>query len=181
VLPESSHGSERFYGPPRKPSKRSLASPSAEKPAERAVPVHPVGPVSPLELAGFVPRAVAFMIDFLLLVIVETVLLFGSDATSGGLVSIVVGGAYQWYFLVDRGGQTLGKMFMRIRVIKTDGSALTTPDALLRYGGYLINFIPFLMGMGWFWALVDRRRQGWHDKLARTIVVMVDSLPGATG
>jgi uncharacterized RDD family membrane protein YckC len=77
--------------------------------------------------------------------------------------------AYQWYFLVDRKGQTPGKKMMHLRVVKTDGAPLTSTDVVLRVVGYQVNNV--IMGLGWLWALFDANRQGWHDKLASTFVV----------
>ena len=127
-----------------------------------------------LILAGLFPRAVALVIDGAILLAAEWLLLLGSDATVGGVLGIALGAAYYWYFWTDRGGQTPGKMLMKIRVVKVDGSPLNSGDSLMRYGGYLINSLPFLFGLGWLWAAIDPRRQGWHDKLARTCVVVAE-------
>lgn len=35
--------------------------------------------------------------------------------------------------------------------------------------GYYISFLALFLGF--LWVLVDDRRQGWHDKIADTIVV----------
>lgn len=150
-------------GAPVKPLRleRAPAHPPASRPAEAPI------------LAALWPRAVAILVDFFILAMVESILLFGSNATAGGVLWFVLGGVYQWYFLVQRAGQTPGKMLLRIRVVKVDGSPLKTPDALLRFAGYVINSLPVLFGMGWAWAFIDSRRQGWHDKLARTLVVTV--------
>ncbi|MBN1679155.1 MAG: RDD family protein [Anaerolineae bacterium] len=126
-----------------------------------------------LELAGLLPRAAAFLMDFLLLWLIEMVLLFGSSAPAGSPVLIVIGAVYQWFFLTRRDGQTIGKRLMKIRVIRTDGKPLTTNNALIRYTGYYLNLLPFVFGMGLLWAALDVYRQGWHDKLARTYVIKV--------
>lgn len=126
---------------------------------------------APPDLAGFLARGAAFFIDFFLLSLLEAILLLGSRATAGSLVLVALGAAYFWFCWVDRNGQTLGNRVMRIRVIKSNGKALTTADALLRYAGYIINSLPFLFGIGWAWAVMDGKRQGWHDKLAGTIVI----------
>ncbi len=58
-----------------------------------------------------------------------------------------------------------------LRVIKTDGSPITVGTAILRYIGYIINTVIILMG--WIWIIFDAQHQGWHDKLAGTVVVKV--------
>ncbi len=38
-----------------------------------------------------------------------------------------------------------------------------------RYFAYFISTLPF--GLGFFWVAFDSKKQGWHDKLAGTVVV----------
>lgn len=121
------------------------------------------------ELADPGTRLFALVIDGLVLSLVGGLSFAGSHSDGGFLVGFVISVAYHWYFLTRHDGQTPGKMLMRIRVIKVDGTPLTGADAVVRYIGYYIN--SFLLGLGWLWALVDSNRQGIHDKLARTYVV----------
>ena len=66
-------------------------------------------------------------------------------------------------------GQTLGKIVLGLRVVKRNGNRIGIADAILRNVlGYNLSGI-FLLGF--LWAAVDRERQGWHDKLAGTVVV----------
>lgn len=119
-------------------------------------------------LAGIGERLVALIIGGILLGVVSGIFV-RSDSRLGGVIGFALGLAYQWYFLTRHGGQTPGKMALHLRVVRTDGGALTGGDAALRYLGYGLNWLAF--GLGWVWALLDERRQGWHDKLARTVVV----------
>jgi hypothetical protein len=41
--------------------------------------------------------------------------------------------------------------------------------SLVRLAGYHLSTIP--MGLGYFAVLGDDKRQGWHDKIARTCVI----------
>jgi uncharacterized RDD family membrane protein YckC len=41
--------------------------------------------------------------------------------------------------------------------------------ALLRYVGLVISFAVILLGV--IWVAFDGRKQGWHDKIASTLVV----------
>ena len=43
-----------------------------------------------------------------------------------------------------------------------------------RYLGYYVSIIPFCMGL--IWVAFDRRKQGWHDKLAGTVVIRSKAL-----
>lgn len=119
------------------------------------------------QLADIGTRAAAWLIDGVILFIIDSTM-FLSRWETGMSLGAVISLAYFWLFLTRNKGQTPGKMLMKIRVIKTDGSAISDSDALIRYIGTLINFICLF---GWFWAFIDPNRQGWHDKLAQTYVV----------
>lgn len=126
--------------------------------------------VTNYRLADNGTRFVALVIDSILVGIIGGI--FGANDLwfLGGIIGFLVGVGYQWVFLTRNNGQTPGKMVMGIRVIKADGTPIEDIDAVLRYLGYLINS-PFLF-IGWLWAFIDPNRQGWHDKLARTYVVV---------
>ena len=49
------------------------------------------------------------------------------------------------------------------------GGKPSTRQLVVRYLGYYVSIIPLFMGL--FWVAFDRRKQGWHDKLAGTVVV----------
>lgn len=66
-------------------------------------------------------------------------------------------------------GQTLADGLLGVRVVRLDGSRMNLTTALVRLVGYVVCILSF--GIGFLWALIDDRRQGWHDKLARTCVV----------
>mgnify|MGYP006298777809 CR=1 FL=1 len=65
---------------------------------------------------------------------------------------------------------TPGKMAIRARTVDADGREKPTTGKFIgRYFGYLVSILP--LGLGIIWVGIDRRKQGWHDKLARTVVV----------
>jgi uncharacterized RDD family membrane protein YckC len=66
-------------------------------------------------------------------------------------------------------GQTIGKYALGLRIVRLDGKRMNFRRALVRYLSYFVSMAP--LALGFFWILVDNRRQGWHDKLARTCVV----------
>jgi len=49
------------------------------------------------------------------------------------------------------------------------GEKASTGQLVGRYFGYYISGIP--LGLGIIWVAFDKRKQGWHDKLAGTVVV----------
>jgi uncharacterized RDD family membrane protein YckC len=73
------------------------------------------------------------------------------------------------YFYVRR-GQSFGKRFVSIRVARVDGRPIDYRTAVMRHiVGYPLSIL--VLGLGLIWTLLDRNHQGWHDKLAKTIVV----------
>jgi len=70
-------------------------------------------------------------------------------------------------------GATPGKLLLGCRVVDARGGARPRWwQAWLRLFGYALSAAP--LGLGFLWALWDRHGQGWHDKLARTRVVIED-------
>ncbi|MCS6843377.1 MAG: RDD family protein [Caldilineales bacterium] len=67
------------------------------------------------------------------------------------------------------GGQTPVQYAMGIRVVRLDGKRMDFGRALLRYFSLYASLLP--LGLGYLWVLWDNRRQGFHDKLAGTVVV----------
>lgn len=67
-------------------------------------------------------------------------------------------------------GATPGKMLLRLRIVDARTGARPHFAQLVgRYLGYLVATIP--CGLGLLWVAWDPRKQGWHDKLAGTLVV----------
>ena len=72
-------------------------------------------------------------------------------------------------------GQTPGKMILGLRLLQVSGEKVTPGVAFLRGVGYIISRLPFWLGF--LWIAVDGRKQGWHDKIAATIVVRTGDEP----
>ena len=125
------------------------------------------------EKIGFLTRALATIIDFVVLGIAGNILnsiLFGGDPVRGNGISTLVGIAYFLYFWSSYGhGQTLGNRALNIRVVKTTGGELTLTDAFIRYVGLILSFLCLFVGV--IWVAFDANKQGWHDKIASTYVV----------
>ncbi len=134
------------------------------------------------ELAGLIDRFLAMTLDTVLTVLLFFLLIFVVSLMGGGdsePILQVIGFAssvlYNWYFWTRRDGQTPGKFVLKIRVIKADGSPLSDTDALIRAIGYYVS--SFVLGLGYIWAIFNKKNQTWHDKLARTYVVTKDRQP----
>ncbi|MHB8742107.1 MAG: RDD family protein [Sulfuricaulis sp.] len=65
---------------------------------------------------------------------------------------------------------TPGKMAISARVVDANtGGKPSVGQCIARYLGYFVSVIPFCLGI--IWVGLDQRKQGWHDKLAGTVVV----------
>ena len=124
------------------------------------------------ELADTGTRFLAALIDALIMGAISGVV-FSILRNPGNLVSLILLVVYDWYFWTRYNGQTPGKMVMKIRVIKKDGTPMQDADAIIRAIVWHIGAACF--GLGLLWAAWDENRQGWHDKVANTYVVKADS------
>jgi len=115
--------------------------------------------------AGFEQRLYAAAIDMLLLLFLSVLFHFYQN----GLVVLLEQGSYfifcWWYFQ----GRTLGNKIMHIQIVRVDGTPLRLQHAFLRYLGFLLSGVVFFLGFAWM--LWDKKKQGWHDKIADTIVL----------
>lgn len=65
---------------------------------------------------------------------------------------------------------TPGKMALSAKIVDAEtGGVPTTAQFVGRYFAYIISALP--LGLGFIWIAFDRKKQGWHDKLAGTVVV----------
>jgi uncharacterized RDD family membrane protein YckC len=84
-------------------------------------------------------------------------------------VAVVVVTALYFTCFVAVAGQTPGKMVLDLKVIPAEGGVMTFGMAFLRWVGYIVS--AFLFYLGFVWIALDPRKQGWHDKIAGTVVV----------
>lgn len=134
-----------------------------------------------LEYVGFWARVLASIIDtFIACMVIMPIMyaIYGPayfDSTSlfrgpaDILFSYVLPACAVLIFWIARQA-TPGKMAISARIVDAKtGKAPTTGQYIGRYLGYYVSMIPF--GLGLLWVGFDRRKQGWHDKLAGTVVV----------
>jgi uncharacterized RDD family membrane protein YckC len=69
---------------------------------------------------------------------------------------------------------TLGKRLMGLAVVDVHGRTITFGQSWKRNAFKVLSFLP--LGLGIWWALGSERRQTWHDRFARTVVVHRDAL-----
>jgi len=89
-------------------------------------------------------------------------------STSGARIqgSIVEGPEPNGLTVVLIGGIVFG-----LQVVRADGRPVDWSTAIVRALGCFLSLV--VVGLGFIWIAFDDQRQGWHDKIAGTVVVRV--------
>jgi uncharacterized RDD family membrane protein YckC len=66
-------------------------------------------------------------------------------------------------------GTTIGGIVVGLKVVRVDGKPLTFPVALIRSLGAAFSIM--VLFLGYLWIAWDSEKQGWHDKIAGTVVL----------
>lgn len=133
------------------------------------------------QYAGFWIRVAAALIDsviFIIVLMVPVSFIYGEQYWSGdqyiyGFWDLILGyvvpiAATIWFWMHFMG--TPGKMALRLRIVDArTGNRLSLGQAIGRYFGFIVSIFPFALGI--IWVGIDRKKQGWHDKLAGTVVI----------
>ena len=134
------------------------------------------------EYVGFWLRVVAAIVDTILVLCIAVPLvvwLYGWDGVVFGsaegfrptrfAIDWLIPAAATLLFWHFRSA-TPGKLLIGARIVDAkSGAKPTTAQLIVRYLGYFVSTIPFCLGL--LWVAFDARKQGFHDKLARTVVI----------
>ncbi|WP_058835133.1 RDD family protein [Luteimonas abyssi] len=135
------------------------------------------------EYVGFWARVGAAAIDTIIAMIVTTPLLLWIYGTGyftdieGPLVAGPADVLITWVLPTVavilfwlRKQATPGKMVIAARVVDAKtGGPISVGQAIGRYLAYIPAMLPLCLGL--IWVAFDPRKQGWHDKMAGTLVV----------
>ena len=156
-------------------------------------PESQAGPAPGVEFAPHGGRLVAYILDGIIIGIVVSVIVViggavlyaGSTMDGNRIVSVSTGpaivatiifilagliGLLYFPFFWARGGQTPGMRPFDLRVVRdSDGGSIGWGTAILRLIGLWIAGAVFYLG--YIWIFIDKRRRGWQDLIAGTIVV----------
>jgi uncharacterized RDD family membrane protein YckC len=81
---------------------------------------------------------------------------------------VVALGYFPWFWA--HSGATPGMRIFGLRVVRdADGGAVSGGQAVLRLIGFWVS--SFVFYLGFIWIFIDKRRRGWHDLIAGTVVV----------
>jgi uncharacterized RDD family membrane protein YckC len=134
-----------------------------------------------IRYAGVVSRAIAFVTDAMIVVVFTIASIAGVNLIASTLgagprelaqiVTPILAVAPPLLLVIYESalwtlaGRTPGKALLGLRVTRADGRPVTLGSAVVRALVLVVVFV------GALWSLVDRRHQGLHDKLARTVVI----------
>ncbi|MEG2359410.1 RDD family protein, partial [Acinetobacter sp.] len=63
-----------------------------------------------------------------------------------------------------------GKILLGLKIVDADtGDNIDLKQSIIRYVGYFPAMMVLFIGI--FWVAFDKRKQGWHDKMANTVVI----------
>jgi uncharacterized RDD family membrane protein YckC len=140
--------------------------------------------------AGFLLRLLAYSIDIMIIFMLSLLLmliaiLFIKTRTVNTddpftimrflylpyLISEMVIEAFYFIFFHAVTGQTVGKRVCGLRVLGVDGGVLGFRRSIIRFMGYLISRI--CLYLGFVWIALSSKKQGWHDKMAKSCVIRI--------
>jgi uncharacterized RDD family membrane protein YckC len=136
------------------------AGPQAAAPA--------VAAMETLPRAGFWIRMAALALDAVLVSIVLSILAAPhGERPRMELLALAIYGAAMWKWK----STTVGGIVCDLRVVRLDGRPIDWGTAVVRALSCFLSLA--VVGLGFIWIALDPEHQGWHDKIAGTVVVRV--------
>ena len=91
----------------------------------------------------------------------------------GPLYQVYIALIWYAYFAIGwcRGGQTLGMKSWRLKLVRTNGGAVTPAQALIRLLVAPVAWLPIAAGI--LWQYVDRDGLTWQDRASGTRIVVL--------
>ncbi len=140
------------------------AAGAAPQSAQRANAGVAASVAATLPRAGFWIRMLALLLDAILIGILAHLLSHGSHLQ---LVALAIYGAIMWKMR----GSTVGGILFDLQVVRVDGREMDWATAVVRALSCFLSAV--VAGLGFLWIAFDPDKQGWHDKIAGTVVVRV--------
>ena len=134
-----------------------------------------------LKYVGFWKRTVAVLVDTFLIILVTLPILIwaygieylNNEHMEKGPLDFIINYVFPTIAVIllwKYYQATPGKMIFKATIVdaKTGGKP-TLKQWIIRYLGYFVSLLPF--GLGYFWVAFDKKKQSFHDKLAKTVVI----------
>ncbi|MCL2161266.1 MAG: RDD family protein [Betaproteobacteria bacterium] len=133
-----------------------------------------------LRLAGPVPRALAWLLDSLirLIILLVTLIFLAEMGDSGFAIWIIIFFLFEWFypvlFEVLAHGATPGKKALGLTVLQDDGVPVGWSASVVRNLLRFVDFLPTLYAFGLYSMFLNRDFKRLGDIVAKTIVVHQD-------
>ena len=147
--------------------------------------------------AGFWIRLVSRLVDGFIVGVPLTVILFifvaiggalganTSDQNSQSAATAVLGGGFTLFYVLalvatvgyqvyfwGTSGQTIAMRLFHLKVVDANtGGPIGIGRAVVRWLMTIVN--TWACYVGWIWVAFDARKQGWHDKVASSVVLQI--------
>ena len=131
--------------------------------------------------AGILSRGLAFVVDWLLRVVIVLTAFYGLSLLGffGYGIAMIVYFLVEWFYPVFfemlRHGITPGKKGFHLQVMRVDGTPITFSDSIIRNLLRAADFLPFMYVAGIVAMVVTKRFQRLGDLAAGTVVVYADT------
>ena len=76
---------------------------------------------------------------------------------------------FGWFW--THGGQTLGMRAWRLQLCCINGQNPAWSTAVVRFTSALLSWLA--LGLGFLWVALDPQNRAWHDRLSKSIVVVL--------
>jgi uncharacterized RDD family membrane protein YckC len=142
------------------------------------------------QVAGLGSRFIATLVDTTIIILLQVVVVVVasliiaavssvaySDELSGWVIAILglIASLFSWgyyvFFEMLWNGQSPGKRWVGLRVIRADGTPITLSEALIRNLARLVDFLPAAYGVGIVTMFIDKQSRRLGDLAAGTLVV----------
>ncbi len=124
--------------------------------------------------AGFFLRSSVKLVEISFILFLLT-LMFPDDSRAGSKIAFLTLCAptifLYFYLPLSRFGATPAQRLAGISVLDESGSPIAKPSAILRTGYLFLTLLTIIPAIGYLEVLINKKRRGWHDHLAGTIVV----------
>lgn len=77
---------------------------------------------------------------------------------------------FGWFWV--HGGQTLGMKTWKIQLVTRNGEIPNWSVSAIRFIAAIISWLP--LGLGFFWALFDKKKRTWHDLMSGTVIAQLE-------
>jgi len=176
-----------------------ISQPMQSPPPPAPMQQYQVPPAPQTSYAGFWIRLLSRIVDGIIVGIPLSIILVIFIAISGAALNAtsssdqntqnaaagLAGGVFLLYYLIaaltiagyqvyfwGTSGQTIAMRLFHLKVVDANtGAPIGIGRAVVRWLMTIVN--SWACYIGWIWVAFDARKQGWHDKVAGSVVLLI--------